>query len=189
MLQKNIIDQVYELIDSAAKKPENMFEYSAFPNHILIVRKFATLLAQKLGADEEICELAALFHDYASLLGKEYVEKHQEHGAKLAKEFLLQHNYPPKKAEEVAYCVLVHRGSTRSEKKTLEAKILASADAMAHIDNVKSVIHLAYAIHKYGTEEGAQWVLAKLARSWEKLMPEAKEMIEEKYKAIQQTLL
>ena len=187
-MSKRIVNLVYELVDAAAKNPKNIFQYSAFPNHILVVRKFAKLLANKLGADEEICELAALFHDYASLLGKEYVEKHQEHGAKLAKDFLITHGYPEEKAKAVAYCVSVHRGSTRLEKKTLESKILASADAMAHIDNITSVIHLAYGIHQYDTEEGAKWVLKKLARSWDKLMPEAKKLIQKKYNAIQLSL-
>ena len=59
---------------------------------------------------------------------------------------------------------------------------------MAHIDNITSVIHLAYGIHQYDTEEGAKWVLKKLARSWDKLMPEAKKLIQKKYNAIQLSL-
>jgi len=39
-----------------------------------------------------------------------------------------------------------------------------------------------------GIDEGTRWVLNKLERSWNKLIPEAKEIIREKYDAIKLAL-
>ncbi|HEY5560423.1 MAG TPA: hypothetical protein VIK72_01470 [Clostridiaceae bacterium] len=54
---------------------------------------------------------------------------------------------------------------------------------MAHIDQVPSLLHLAYYKRKMGVSEGVKWVSEKLERSWNKLCPEAKEIIKSKYES------
>jgi uncharacterized protein len=56
---------------------------------------------------------------------------------------------------------------------------------MAHIDQVPSLLHLVYYKRKMDVSEGANWVSAKIERSWNKLCPEAKEIIKEKYESAQ----
>ena len=73
-------------------------------------------------------------------------------------------------------------------RNTLEAEVVASADAMAHFTSVASLLHFAFAKRGLSVEEGSAWVLAKLARSWEKLRPEAQELVREKYDAIKMAL-
>ncbi|HUV72482.1 MAG TPA: hypothetical protein VMW25_05755 [Clostridia bacterium] len=67
---------------------------------------------------------------------------------------------------------------------TIEAKIIASADAMAHFDNLSSLFYLAFVQDKMDIEKGTSFVVNKLQRSWEKLLPEAKELLKEHSKAI-----
>ncbi len=54
---------------------------------------------------------------------------------------------------------------------------------MAHIDQIPSLLYLAFVQHKMSIDEGIAWVTEKLERSWKKLCPFAKEIIEEKYVA------
>jgi uncharacterized protein len=61
---------------------------------------------------------------------------------------------------------------------------LASAEAMAHFENVDSLLYLAYVKHKMDIDKGKGWVLDELDRSWKKLIPKAKKVIKLRYKSI-----
>ena len=141
-----------------------------------------------MNADEEIAETAALLHDYASILNEEWYPEHHIHGTRLAEEVLREYNYPEDRIEKVKYCIYTHRASKNIPRETVEAKIVASADGMAHFDNVSSLLHLVFVNDKMGIDEGTKVVLDKLERDWNKLMPEAKEMVKEKYDAIKLAL-
>ena len=79
---------------------------------------------------------------------------------------------------------MAHRGSQNIKRETIEAECVASADAISHIDNFAAILHLAWAIKGKEINEGIGWSLKKIERSWDKLIPEAKTLIKEKYKAI-----
>ncbi len=184
----DIIKKLAKIVERTCRRKTNYFGYGAWSHHIVSVVKYAKILARKLKADEEICEIAALLHDYASVLKKEWYPQHHIHSARLAEKLLSKYNYPPEKIEKVKRCILTHRASKGLSQRTLEAKILASADALAHFDNVHSLLYLAFVRHRMGIDEGTEWVLNKLKRSWRKLMPEAKELIKDKYEAIKLAL-
>lgn len=184
MTTQKVTNEVVKLVESACRKKTNFYGCSIWTHHIVYVVKYAKLLAKKLKADQEVVELAALLHDYAAISNKNLSSQHHLHGAKLAEEILKKYHFPQKKIEEIKKCILTHRASQNLLPQTLEAKIIASADAMAHFDNIDSLLHLAYVQHKLGIDEGTKWVLAKLERSWQKLMPEAKQLLEKKYEAI-----
>lgn len=179
-----MIEEIKKLVEEACRKDTNHFGYGAWSHHISFVVKYAKLLAKKLGADEEICEIAALLHDYASILNKDWYPEHHIHSARLAEEILSKYNYPKEKIEAVKHCIMSHRASKNIPQETIEAKIVASADSMAHFDNVHSLLYLAFVVHKMDIEQGTKWVLDKSERSWNKLIPDAKEIIKEKYDAI-----
>jgi len=181
---KYMISDIEELVEEACKKDANIFGYGSWSHHIVGVVKYAKLLARKLGADEEIIELAALLHDYASVLDKNLYPDHHIHGARLAEEILKPYNYSQEKIEKIKDCIFTHRASKDIIYKSVEARIIASADAMAHFDNVNSLLYLAFVKHEMEIDEGTNWVLEKLKRSWEKLMPEAREMMRKRYAAI-----
>ncbi len=183
-----MIKEIERLVKEACEKDTNYFGYGAWSHHISSVVKYAKILAKKLKADEEICEIAALLHDYSSVVNKDWYPEHNHHSAVLAEEILLKYDYPEEKIQAVKHCIISHRASKNIPQKTLEAKIIASADSLAHFDNVHSLLYLAFTVHKMEIDEGTKWVLEKLKRSWSKLIPEAKEIIEEKYKAIKLAL-
>lgn len=182
-----MIQEIYILVETACTKETNHFGYDVWTHHILSVVKYSKILAQKQNADEEIVVLAALLHDYAGILNYKYYDDHHIHSSRLAKEILQKYSYPKNKIKIVQNCILTHRGSKNYSRKSKEAKILASADALAHFDNINSLLHLAFVHHKKSPDEGIIWVLKKLENSWKKLMPEGKKIIKNKYNCIKKS--
>jgi uncharacterized protein len=178
-----IKESVSGIVEDACKKETNYFGYGIWTHHILPVVKYSKLMAKKIGANEEIVEIAALLHDYASVKDHELYEDHHIHGAELAEEILKKLNYPQENIGQVKHCILSHRGSKVSQKLTKEALCVADADAMAHFDSIASLFYLAFFSHKMTIDEANSWLMKKLDRSFNKLSPQAKEIIHNKYEA------
>lgn len=178
------IQQIYDLVERECKKETNYFGYGIWSHHILSVVKYSKLLANKLNANIEVVELAALLHDYASIKNKNFYEEHHIHSAKFAEEILIELNYSSDTIEKVKQCIFNHRGSEIGEKNSPEEKIIADADALAHFDNIGSLFYLAFFSHKKSIDDAESWLVGKLKRSWSKLsLGESKELIKPKYEA------
>jgi len=178
------IEKIKKLVESTCRRKSNYFGYRAWSEHIVPVIYYAKLLAKKLKADVEIVELAAILHDYGSVSKNEWYLNHHIIGARLAEEVLRKYNYPPERIKQVQHCIMAHRASKRIRAETLEAKIIACADSMAHFANISSLLYLAFMQHGLSTTDGRQFVLDKLRRSWQKLMPVARKILNKKYRAI-----
>jgi len=178
-----MIKEISNIVEKACKDKDNYFGYGAWTHHILPVVKYAKLMAKKLGADEEIVEIAALLHDYASVKDHKLYKEHHLHGAILAEKILKKYDYPLEKIERIKHCITSHRGSKIAKKLTKEALCVADADSMAHFDSVSSLFYLAFFSHKMDIDEANEWLLQKLERSWNKLSPKAKTIMKDKYEA------
>jgi len=178
---KKIKKSVIRLVRRTCTSKKNKFQSRTWECHILPVVEYSLRLGKLLTANLEVLELAAYLHDIASITNASYVEKHHTYGAQIAKEILSKLYYPEDKIKKVTECILTHRGSIKSRRDTLEAKILASADAMSHFSNLIEMFYLAFNIHGFTTKEGVPWLKGKLERSWKKIMPEGKKLIAEDY--------
>ncbi|MFH1461566.1 MAG: HD domain-containing protein [bacterium] len=183
-----VINTVEKLVEDTCKLESNIFGYGIWSHHIIYVVKYAKMLAEQFNADGEIVVIASLLHDYAGILNKKYHEDHHIYGAKFAEEILTKLNYPNNKIEKIKQCILSHRGSVLVEKKTPEEICVASADAMAHIDQVVPILYARYIKFGESIEEGKLWTRKKLDRTWNKLCPEAKNIIKEKYLSAKKVL-
>lgn len=182
------LETVRQTVERACAAPENAFGYGIWTHHIVTVEEYGLLLADRLGADREVVRLAALLHDYAGIKDVRLVPEHHLHGVTEAERILNALGYPVTVVGAVGHCILTHRASRELKPETLEARCLASADAMAHIAQVPSLLHLAYVEKGLSIGDGAGWVRAKLERSYRKLCPEAKELIGPKYEAALEVL-
>lgn len=187
-MNKPIIGKIEKLVLSACKKKTNYYGMDACKYHLIPVVKNAKILAKKLKADEEIIEIAAWFHDYSCIVNKKFYPEHHFHSSRLAENFLIKEKYPKNRIEHIKSCIFTHRASKKIKKESLEAKILASADAMAHLEYINDLFHLAFTTHKLGTEKGTKFVYKKINQSWKKMMPEAKKMMRKRYEAIRTIL-
>lgn len=184
----SLISKISNIVEEQCKADTNVFGYEGWTDHITVVVKYSKILAEVLKADKEIVEIAALLHDYASVKDEKMYKEHNIHGAIEAEKILKSFNYPKEKIEKVKECIIQHRGSVLLEKTSKESICVASADAMSHIDNMPALLYLAYCNKGMDTSEGAKWVRNKIERSWNKLCPEAKNIMKEKYDSVQNVL-
>jgi uncharacterized protein len=189
MNKLEMIKDIERIVEDACKSDSNKYGYGIWSHHIVYVVKYAKLLAEKLDADPEIVEIAALLHDYAGIKDSSMTKEHHIHGAVEADRILTEFGYPKDKIKLVKDCIFSHRGSVPMERMTPEAECIASADAMTHVLQVPSLLHLAYVNHNLGIDEGKAWVLNKIERSMKKLCPEAREMIHEHYLKVKDILI
>lgn len=181
MIYESIINQISSLVESACYQPENTFGFGIWDNHILEVVKFTEILAMQSGAERDIAILAALLHDYAGIIDSTLYEDHHLHGAKLAKAILVGMGYPEERAIRVSEAILTHRGSRKMPPKSLEARIVANADALAHIYRWETLVTYAQVQRGLSLTQSQEFVGAKLARSWAKMHVSVKRLFESYY--------
>jgi len=152
-------------------------------SHIEAVVKYSKLLAKKLDADEEICEISAWLHDIIKLKDSKQ-DNHQVKGAKEAGKILK--GYPQDKIEKIQHCIISHSSDKIYIPESKEAKIVASADALALLDNFLDLTYFVYHVRGHSVEEGRQKLIKRYKSYLYKLeyIPEAKKMAKPKYEAV-----
>ena len=176
-------DRIEQIVEQACAANTNIFGYDIWTHHILPVIQNAKQLAPRFDADPEIVEFAALLHDYASIKDKALYADHHIHGPIEAEKLLKRFGYPKEKTEAVKDAIATHRASVTFEHRSAEGACLANADAMSHIEQVPSLLYLAYIHHSMGIDEGRLWVKAKLQRSWQKLREDVQDILRDTYEA------
>lgn len=185
---KKIVKTVKDKLLEYSKKSFKQDGYDFWNNHIKYVFQNSHDLAIKRGADVEVCELAALFHDMAMVAGFGPRDEHEKYGAQMARSMLTKLKYPNDKIDLVEKCVLHHRGSKNTPRKTKEEQILADADVIAHFDNIPSLFSLAYNKLGLSMDEGREFVKDKMTRSYKKLSPAGKKEIKTRFDTIMKIL-
>ena len=94
------------------------------------------------------------------------------------------YSYRARGIKNIEHCIYAHRSSKSIPRKTIEAKCIASADAMSHFDEIPQLFESAFIRFKMNPEEGKQWILNKLERDWKKLIPGARKLVKDKYEAV-----
>lgn len=178
---QTIVEKAREFVEEECKKPSSKYGYQPYPNHFVPVHDYAKKLAEIKSADIEVVELAAWMHDIGSIIHGR--EDHHITGAEIAEERLRSWGYSEDKISKVKHCIYAHRGSQKIKRETIEAEIIAEADAMSHFDNVSGIFQAAFVFENKSQKEAQLSVLKKLRGSRDKLSSEGKKMIEEKYNA------
>ena len=174
---------IEQIVEQACAADTNIFGYDIWTHHILKVIENTKRLASRFDANPEIVEIAALLHDYASIKDKALYADHHIHGPIEAEKLLKRFGYPEEKREAVKNAIATHRASVIVEHRSAEGACLANADAMSHIEQVSSLLYLAYVHHQMEIDEGQTWVRAKLQRSWQKLREDVQDLVRDKYEA------
>ncbi len=177
---KKIIKDVNALLNNICK--DDRMKY-----HIIPVVQISKEMAKELKADVIVVEIAAYLHDVTKILGdKEY---HHISGAKYAREFLENYEIEDEKVELIEKCIINHRGSTKCQRQTLEEKIIATADAVAHFKHPLTLFYAWYGRRQCSIDEGAEGIKNKLQKSWNKIEFEyKKDEIKEIYEYLMKML-
>lgn len=180
---QEIINEIYEEVKRRCSLPSNFYGVGAWDHHIEIVYQIAKNNAKLYGANQDIVSLAALLHDIASVTNKDYTEEHHLIGAEIAEELLQKYNLTQEQITLIKKCILNHRGSRLMTKNSPEEICLADADAMAHFYSIPSLLEMVYVEKKLSIDDGAEFVINKLKRSYNKLSPQGKKIVSSRYKA------
>ncbi|MEK6830360.1 MAG: HD domain-containing protein [Nanoarchaeota archaeon] len=175
-------------INEIIKICKDSYSEKDYKYHILSVVKYALILAKKLNADLEIVEVSAYLHDIGRATKRnEFVAENEHHiiGAKKAREILKTLKYSEEFIKKVEHCVLAHRGRREPNPETLEARIISCADAMSHFDTFLDLFSF-FLETTDNFEKAVIEIEQKMDRNWNKklTLPEAKEMVRDKYEAI-----
>ncbi len=184
-VRNDIIEYLQREVRRRCESESNFFGLGCY-YHICVVVENAVFLAEKYGADVEAVTIAAWLHDIASVTDYSLYEEHHIHGARIAEEILGGFGYD--KTELVKCCILNHRGSKPSEKRSVEEVCVADADAISHFDSVPSLFYLAYVKRKLDIAEGVEFVRGKLERSFNKLSEQSKSLYSEKYSEVMKVI-
>ena len=172
-----MIKEIKKIVFKLCKGQEDIWE-----NHIISVVNYSKRLAKKRGADKEIVEIAAWLHDIKKLRGEK--GGHHIFGAKEAEQILKKIGYPHDKTEQVKECILTHSSDKKYPPKSLEAKIVATADALSIFDNFPGMAYVAYSRKGLPIKGGREWLIKKYKTAWNKLIPKGREIAKQKYEAI-----
>ena len=176
-----IIEQVRQFVEEECKKPEAKYDYDIVIYHFRPVLKYAMKLGEIRGADLEILEIAGWLHDIGSIIDGR--ENHHISGCEISERKLREFDYPEEKIRQVKHCIFSHRGSKNIKRESIEAQILADADTMSHFDNIGGLFNAAFVFENMD-ELGAQKAIRqKLINSYNKLSPEARDIIKPKFEA------
>src|SRR3989344_570042 len=149
--------------------------------HIMLVVKEAKWLCNFYpSADKEIVEAGAWLHDVGQTwIGKvpyktnENNEEHHLLGKKISEEFLPSINFPKEKISQVLHCIEAHRTRKPPAPATIEAKIVASADNLAHFSGFeylsRSELGFENAFAKLERELKADFMLPEAIKKAEKI--------------------
>ena len=133
--------------------------------HLLGVEKFAKFLLRKLTkANKEEVLLGVWLHDLQRIRGLK--GDHAKIGAREAEKVMREFKYSEDTIEHVKDIILSHCCNTKLRPKTLEGKILASADAMSHYINDFYLIIATTG--QRDVKNFKKWALEKLNRDYNK---------------------
>lgn len=179
----NTTEEVKKFVEEESLKPNSKYGYEPFVYHFVPTVKYAIELAEELGADKEVVEIAAWLHDIGSVIHGR--EDHHITGVRIAEEKLKELNYPKEKIEMVKKCILNHRGSQKNNPTSIEEKIIADADALSNFDNISGIFKAAFIYENLDQKEAKEAVRKKLENKWNQLnFKNSKKIIKPKYEAM-----
>lgn len=146
------------------------FRYSKrtwiFPNHIDIGINFSRELTTKYRANMEICVLGSLLHDAGLAYKRDKADPsgHENRSIEYTTEFLPHYGYDQNVINTVIDCIKATEAEV--EPRTLEEKIVRTADALAHILSVHYFVKVSFSPD---WESGVRFLEKKVEKDWQKI--------------------
>ncbi len=162
------LDKLEEAVKKlyAAKKPERA-EWADWManNHVFLVADRATDLANRFEANADLARAAALLHDIADCKMSRMDPGHENESLKMARELMIQSGCTEEEISLVVDdAIRYHSCYDGKSPESIEGKILATADSIAHL-KTDFYVHAAWAFGKTKTlQELKEWVLKKIER-------------------------
>lgn len=162
-----------------------------FENHVIIVADTASLLAKKYNANEAVARTSALLHDIADAVMKRNDSGHEEKSLSMAKELLDGSEMNEDDKKIILEDALPFHGCRDGKyPKTLEGRILSSADAMAHFQTDFYLYFLWASYPDNSFLDTKEIVLKKIDRDFQEKIQfdEEREVVKPDYEALRHLL-
>ncbi len=179
-----LVNKIRDLIENVCREGKGPFDIVFFEKHICVMAGIADALAKTLGADREIVALSAYLHDIAAIEDYASVARHHILGSERAAEILSSHGYPDDKIAAVRQCAVTHSAPLALSQGTLEEVCISNADAVSQVLMPGYWLHYAFVVKQYGYKQGLEWYAEKTDAHYAAMVPEAKAIAEEAYRAM-----
>lgn len=155
------------------------------------VRISQDILKKCQDANKDIVIASALTHDVADAVMSRFADGHEAESIRIASEFCKQAGFSDEAISQVGHILDTHTCYKGKFPETLEGKIVATADALAHFE--PHFYELAFANWSdhphFPTKQ--DWALAKIDRDLKEkiLLEEIREEAEQKYQSAKEFIL
>jgi uncharacterized protein len=176
-----MIEQYKQIIKDRCHAPENKFGTMFFEQHVLMVEKYARMLADILKADKEVVLAAVYLHDMAAVSDFSRLAEHPVLGAAMAEPVLKDSGFPREKISAVQRCIETHSVPVAIGQGTLEQVCMSNADAMSQIANPLYWLYYAFNVRQFDYGMGRTWYNDRINTNWAKLIEPAQTILEPEY--------
>lgn len=136
-------------------------------HHLPFVADKAVALARRFGADPDLARAGALVHDIADINMSRFADGHDEASLTIGHDLMQQAGFG---TEDIALvvddAVRHHACHGGRAPDSLEGKVLAAADAMAHLQTDFYIFATWFKGRSRTLEEAKSWTLKKLERDF-----------------------
>lgn len=138
-----------------------------YENHIFVVAENASKLVDRFGGRKDIAVAASMLHDVADAVMLREDKRHEEKSNSIAEKFLKESNFSEDEIKTIVDDAIRFHGCKNGEiPKTLEGKIMATADALAHLQTNFYDFIIDFYKGKDSLEDIKNWGLSKIERDY-----------------------
>jgi tRNA (guanine37-N1)-methyltransferase len=139
-----------------------------YQSHVHVVAAFAHRLARKYRADADSARAGAMLHDIADAVMSRFNPDHAQTSAQIARGFLKESGFADAAIDVIVDDAMACHGCKEGKlPQTLEGKIVATADAMAHLaTNYYDLARQHLKKEGKSNKEIAAWISAKVHRDF-----------------------
>jgi len=164
-------------IDLLKKKIQDLYEVKnpnradwadwLYEHHVFIVAENAKILAKRYGANEEVVMASAMLHDVADAEMSRFDDRHKNRSIEIASDFSLKAGFSEKEVEDIIDALQYHNCRDGQIPSSLEGKVMATADAVAHLaTNYYTLALEALVKEEKAKDQIRSWALPKIERDF-----------------------
>lgn len=181
------IDQIMDAVIKLHKESsEEYLREWFFEGHVSIVARYAEEVAKKVGADIDVCIIAALCHDVARTWNIEKDPELMEESLKFTEKIMNESGLGDK--FNMVKEAILHHSCRDTLPSTKEGKVLATADGLAHL---MTDFYFIFSWNDHWLKKAdsfpdyKKWVASKIERDFQKkiFFDEYKEKARKRYEA------
>jgi len=182
--------QVAQLTERAYSSSKEDFARWSWENHVQFVARKTEELSKKFNANEDLAVASAWLHDFGDAFVDRHSQEHEEASTKEAVRVLNESGYSNEEIQEILEIIIEpHSCMDGNLPQTKEGKILATADALAHLATDFYVqFTWKHIPEEKSYEEFIDWVNEKLERDFNKkiFFEEIKDQIKNRYEMLKE---